>query len=75
MTIIIYLDACFKEYRDTKEIQEENEEGEDKPKSIFDREDVFKDPLEDKDWDLTKLLIIHLQTFILKIILIIHNLL
>ena len=68
MAIIIYLDACFKEHRDTKEIQEENEEGEDKPKSIFDREDVFKDPLEDKDWDLTKLLIIHLQTFILKII-------
>ena len=41
--------ACFKEYIDTREIQEENEEGEDKPKSIFDREDVFKDPLEDKD--------------------------
>ena len=62
--IIICLAACFREFIDTREIQEENEEGEDKPKSIFDREDVYKDPLEDKDWNFTQYINIHPFTYL-----------
>ena len=43
------IETCFEPYIDTKAEIVENEDGEDKPKSIFEREDVFKDPLDEKD--------------------------
>lgn len=42
--------SVFAPYVDTKADVQENEEDADKPKSIFDREDLHKDPLEEKDW-------------------------
>jgi hypothetical protein len=41
--------SVFAPYVDTKADLQENEEDTDKPKSIFDREDLHKDPLEEKD--------------------------
>jgi len=46
---ILVLVECFKPYTDTKEDQGADEDNEDKPKSIFEREDLFKDPLDEKD--------------------------
>lgn len=40
---------CFKPYIDTREEPGADEDNEDKPKSIFEREDLFKDPLDEKD--------------------------
>ena len=43
--------SVFQPYIDTKKAeQQENEEDAEKPKSIFDREDLHKDPLDEKDW-------------------------
>ena len=41
--------SVFAPYIDTKADVPENEEDVDKPKSIFDREDLHKDPLVEKD--------------------------
>lgn len=41
--------SCFQPYIETKADVGENEDGEEKPKSIFERDDLFKDPLEEKD--------------------------
>ena len=42
--------SVFQPYIDTKKAeQQENEEDAEKPKSIFDREDLHKDPLDEKD--------------------------
>lgn len=40
---------CFRPYIDCTEDQGADEDNEDKPKSIFEREDLFKDPIEEKD--------------------------
>ena len=49
MTILHCLDSCFEPYVEAEPDTGENEEGEDKPKSIFEREDLFKDPLQEQD--------------------------
>jgi len=43
------LESVFQPYFDTKKDLGEGEEDGDKPKSIFEREDLFKDPLEEKE--------------------------
>ena len=47
--VFFLLVDCFRPYIDTTEDQGADEDNEDKPKSIFEREDLFKDPIEEKD--------------------------
>lgn len=45
----ISLVECFKPYIETPEDVGVDDDNEEKPKSIFEREDLFKDPLDEKE--------------------------
>jgi len=49
LIVISCVASVFAKFRETTEYKEEDEKDEEKPKSIFERENIFRKPFEEKD--------------------------